>query len=465
MSAIITSTARINNSKRLIESFSGTERQYLFVGRPQPWIDENNPPAPFDSLKNENQVRSDILAFKRLNPTEVTHGIPRINWVSGNYYDFYRHDYDGTKAGVDLTSGSATLPLDLFGANFYVVTDEFKVYKCLWNNGGQPSTVKPSTTGINEVTLADGYIWKYMYTVSPADTLKFVTRDFIPVKKLEADPGSTDPYYDQFLIQQSAVNGSINFIRVDSSGSGYPVSSNAIPVTIIGDGTGATALATTNSLGQVIRITMSNKGTGYTFATATIGGGGTGATATAIISPKGGHGSDAVYELGAYYALVSVNLGFEEGGGDFPKFNDYRRLGIMSKPNIFDTTTPAFANTLDATAKLQLTSVSSGVGGFYRVDEVIQGSTSGATAIVVEYDEVTSTLKYIQPKNQEAFFFGNFVPGETISGTTSGASGSLQIKINPEVDTYSGDMVYLENRAVVTRSSDQTEEIRIVIET
>ena len=37
-------------------------------------------------------------------------------------------------------------------------------------------------------------------------------------------------------------------------------------------------------------------------------------------------------------------------------------------------------------------------------------------------------------------------------------------KANPDVKKYSGDIIYVDNRAPITRSSSQKEEVKIVIE-
>lgn len=458
MAAIITSKTRIYNAEQIFESFSEAEvtRQYLFVGRPQPWSNELAPDTPIDSVKQDYEVRRDMLAAKRILPSDVSLGILRRNWTTGKYYDLYRDDYDGsTVQGVNIDTGAATFPETLFDANFYVVTDEFNVYKCIWNASGVQSTVKPTGTSLNEFTTADGYVWKYMYTIAPSDVLKFVSTDFIPVKRIINDPGVADFYYGQYQVEQAAIDGALSRILVVAGGTGYPISSTTIPVVIVGDGVGATATATSNSSGQITSVQITNKGTGYTFATVSIGGGGTGASAQAIMQPKGGHGKDATRELGGYYVLLNVRLGFEDGSGDFPSVNDYRRIGILRDPTEFGTSVPLLATTVNATKSLTL---GVGVTGTFAPDSVITGGSSAATATVVSYNSTTRVLNYVQVGSQ----IGTFTVGETISsGANSGVVSALG---NPEMNVQSGELVYLEHRRQIVFQEASIADIKITIE-
>jgi hypothetical protein len=280
MTAIITSRAKVFDAEQLLASItSGSTKHYLFIGKTLAWTNDNSPDTPVDSRSMQLQARRDMLAVKRIQSSDASLGIANRAWVTGRYYDMYRHDYDGTVAGVDLTTGAATAPATLFDANFYVVTSDYNIYKCIYNGGGVASTVMPTGTTTSQFTTADGYIWKFMATVPPSAATKFQTNNFSPVKKVGSNPGSSDPYYNQYLVEQAAIDGALSYIKVVNQGTGYTASSTTVPVTITGDGTGATALATTNALGKVTAITITAAGTGYTWATITVGGGGTGARA------------------------------------------------------------------------------------------------------------------------------------------------------------------------------------------
>jgi hypothetical protein len=476
VAAIITNKFRIHNAQSFKEGFSevADTKMYLGIGRPQSWDNENSPDTPYDTVGSEYYNWDDMLALKRIQSTDVSLSVVRRNWVSGKYYDIYRHDYDGTTTGVNIDSGATTTPASLYDANFYVITDEYNVYKCLKNtsNGNVvQSTVKPTGTDSNNITTSDGYIWKYMYTVAPADVLKFVSTDFIPVKTLGSNPGSTDSYYGQYLVEQAAVDGAIDRIVIDDFGSNYNRAASEISVTIIGDGLGAEAEVTTSD-GQVKEVIVTNRGTGYTWARVEIGlpdlGSGN-AAATAIISPKGGHGKDAVEELGGFYVMMNVRLEYDDGAGDFPIDNDYRRICLIRDPINFGASSVASNVTLIANRTISYSAVS----GTFALDEEFKGNTSGARGRIVSLNTGSSpkTLRYIQTKDDGAGLGSPdptigalFQNGETIVGSTTGAQGTITGIADPDVTSDSGDIIYVENRRPINRAGDQIEDIKIIVE-
>ena len=182
MAAIITTKFRIHNAQSFKEGFdeAAASNIYLGIGRPQSWTNDNSPDTPKDTVSDELYYWDDMIALKRVQSSDVSLAIVRRNWTTGKYYDTYRHDYNGTTAGVNINDGGATTPATLADANYYVITDEDNVYKCINNRKNGivvQSTSKPTGTTANALIgpLADGYVWKYMFTVSPADVLKFVS--------------------------------------------------------------------------------------------------------------------------------------------------------------------------------------------------------------------------------------------------------------------------------------------------
>jgi hypothetical protein len=451
MAAIITNKFRIHNAEQYVEAFSeasGTN-VYLFIGRPQPWSDDTSPDTPVDNINTHFNAYDDMVAMKRVTDSDVVHAVIRRDWTSGTVYDTYAHNYTSSNQS---NSGAS----DLFSATFYVLTEDYNVYKVIDNNGNSASTTKPTGTGTDIITTADGYKWKYMYTISAADALKFLSTDFMPVKFIDSDPGSGQPYKEQYDVQEAATSGTIEVINVTAGGSGY---SSAPTVTITGDGSGATATATV-SAGAVTAITLSNVGSGYTQASVTLsGGGGSNATAQVIVSPEGGHGSNAVHELGGFYVMNNVRLEYNDGSGDFPVSNDYRRIGLVRDPYDFGTTDVATSTTMSATKSI--TFESSGLTGTFVVDEQITGGTSGAVARVIDWDATSRVLRFYQDINTG---FTDFQAAETVTGGASSASGSVNALNDPEVEPDSGDIMYIEHRRPINRASDQIEDIKLVVE-
>ena len=424
MASIVTSKFRVHNAQQFVESFSEASNtiMYLFVGKNTAFPDDNNPPTPINSTANiEFTPWRDMFGAKRIQSSDVSHAIGRYNWTSGTVYMAY-------------SDTSTSLLTD----TFYVMTEDYNVYKCLFNNASTASTTKPTGVSTSQFTTADGYIWKYMYTVTTSNALKFLTTDYIPVQTLTSDGGE-----DQYDVQTAAVNGAINVIRVTSGGSGY---ATAPAVTITGDGTGATANSTIVA-NVVTAVTVTNAGTGYTRATVAFASGA--AAATAVISPKGGHGADAVEELGGKYVIINTRLEGSESN-TISTANEFRQVGLVRDPFLFGTTTRATGSAFRQTFKYTLT----GITGTFTNDETV---TSGSnTASVVEF--TTPNLFVTKPVDAA------FANGATVTGGTSGATATISVISTPSLEAYTGDLLYVENRVPISRASDQIEDVKLIIQ-
>ena len=484
MPAIITDKFRIHNSEQFQEAFSETSgnTMYLGIGRPQAFATStrgdsrtNNegtdtaPLTPADNLNAQHFPFDDLLAAKKIAASDVTFAIPRRNWTTGTTYDIYRHDYGeyatGTTTAITANGGASTL----HDSAFYVLTTARNVYKCLDNDNNTASTVEPTGTSTTVLTTADGYKWKYMYTLSASQQANFLSTDFMAV--------STNS-----TVSSAAVDGAIEIIKIKTAGSGGTNGTHT-NIDIRGDGTGGKCSVTVAG-GVVTAVTVTTAGTGYTFGTVSnaqiVSAGATslsGAELDVIIPPQGGHGKNAIEELGGFYVMMNTSLEGTESGnsGDLTVANDFRKITLIRDPNSGGSA--ATSTTLRATKAINLT----GVSGSYVVDEKITQASTGAIGKVVEWDSSNKILYYIQTRhtnegidtngNQTAFSGTNVVSGAggatgtptTTSSTidsvsfTSGYSAS-------EIDHDSGDILYIENRAPITRAADQTENIKLVIE-
>lgn len=415
MSAIITDRFRIQNAKAFKANFGTTD--YMFLGRSLPWGDDTNPPLPTDSFNAQANIWQNMLGAKKLSGSDIKQSIRRINWTSGSVYA----EYDSSDQNLLLL-------------DFYVVNSSLSVYKCISNNNGGQSTVEPTATGNTYISLGDGYVWKYMYTISGTDSQKFLTPQYMPVPDTAVSPHPDG-------------GKTIYKIVVTNGGSGY---SSVPTVTIIGDGSGATATATVVG-GVVTAITVTSSGSGYTFADVVISGGaGSGAAAYSIITPIGGHGSDPITELGAYN--VTINGRFEYGeSGDLTVDNDFRTIGIIRGPTAYGTTVAW----TQATAKQTTDAAITGVSGSIGLDDVITFS-SGVTGVVVDYNSSTHVITLTN-------LSGVIVSGQTFTAS-SGGTGTLATITYPDMEPMSGSMLYIENRIPTPRSDDQIEDIKITFE-
>jgi len=485
MPAIITDKFRFHNAEQFSEAFTEASgnTMYLGIGRPQAFATstradsrtENQgtdvaPITPTDNVNAQTITFDDMLAAKKITSSDVTFAIPRRNWTSGTVYDEYRHDYGeritGTTTAKTANSGASTL----FDATFYVLTAARNVYKCLDNNSNAASTVEPTGTDVTILSTADGYKWKYMYTLSASQQANFLSTDFMAVAT-----NST--------VSSAAVDGAINVIKIKTAGSGGTDGTHT-GIAIRGDGSGGVCSVTVTS-GAVTAVTVTSPGTGYTFGTVSnaqiVAAGATslvGAELDVIIEPKGGHGFNAIEELGGFYVMLNTSLEGTESAntGDVTVANDFRKISLIRDPDAGGSA--ASATTLRATKAINLT----GVSGTFTADEEINQASTGAVGKVVEWDSVNSILYYIQTKfndegvdsngNQTAFSGTNAVTGQ--SSSASGTPTTTTSTINnvsftsgyssPEIDHDTGDILYIENRAPITRAADQTENIKLIIE-
>jgi len=424
MASLVTSKFRVHNAQQFAEAFSEASNtvMYLFIGKNTTFPNDNSPPTPVNSTANiEYTPWRDMYAAKRITTSDVTHAIDRYDWTSGTVYD----QYDDTDT-------------DLLDDDFYVMTDEYNVYKCLFNVGGSASTTKPTGVSTSPFTTADGYIWKFMYTVTTAKALKFLTNDYIPVQTLTSDGGE-----DQWDVQAAAVDGGIHVVKVTAGGSGY---ATAPAVTITGDGTGATANSTITA-NVVTKVTITAAGTGYTRASVSFASGA--ATANAIISPQGGHGSDAVEELGGKFIMLNVRLDGNESN-TFSVANEFRQVGIVRDPYLYGTTTRAVASSFRQSFKYQL----SGISGTFTVDETITSGSNTASLIEFTTPNIFTTLPLHLP----------FANTTSVTGGTSGATGTIAVITTPGLKPYSGDIIYVENRVPIARADDQIEDVKLVVQ-
>jgi len=246
--------------------YNENDYYYFFVSRTLEWEDEEDPEQPIDSVSYANTSHRNTLFVKRIQASDVVLMAPRYNWTLGTVYDQYDDAYGETDANDDLISPYSGLSKKLNTAEFYVVTDEYNVYKCISNGEDSESTVKPTGTDTNTIETSDGYIWKFMFRVEAGDVTKFLTATHIPVRKMA---GLGEPQFD--------VNGFVDNISVTSGGSGY---STAPYVVIQGDGKTTPTVTIDSTTGQdasafsicstngssediVSSIIVTNGGTGY----------------------------------------------------------------------------------------------------------------------------------------------------------------------------------------------------------
>jgi hypothetical protein len=246
--------------------------------------------------------------------------------------------------------------------------------------------------------------------------------------------------------------GTINAIKLISSGFGYGVANIAIQ----GDGTGATATATIDTaLGKITKINITNPGSGYTFANIVITGNGYGASARAIMSPFGGHGKNAPDELFARTLMFYSNVSTDLNQG-IAVNNDYRQLGIIKNPRAYNNDTRVVGSVETACFIVE---GSINTAQFPRDTDVTVNRTIGETNFSRRYRVVASSPSSVLlqsldndiPQINDIFTNSN---SQTFTASTVG---------NPTVDKYSGQLMFIDNKAGFTPSAEETVTLRTVI--
>jgi len=508
MPATITKSFRIHNAQQFKEAFSESQdtKMYLFIGREKEWPNANTPPTPVDTVQySEYDVYRNMFAAKKISQSDIQFVIPRINWESGTIY----HEYQNKDSS-------------LYANNFYVITDGFNVYKCIFNNQGAQSTVKPTATVTDtNFKTSDGYLWKYMYTVSGADQVKFVNDNFIPVKELLTDDGSA-----QFTVQTSAANGAIGTIDVGTIGSSYINNSSTFAgvtnssVLVANTGANSTSGIYTGSTifisagrgaGQIreivnyagasrtltvntaFSVTPNTSSTYLITPKATVSGDGTGALAYTNVAANGSIANVTIVSSGLNYSkantVITANVGSGAtaqtylapygGHGSAPLYElgghnvmlnvrlsptDVTNLANADFRTIGILKDPLLANgtianttTLNMTTRLTLT----GKTGSFTEDERVSGGLSGASGRVVVFanTNATGTQGVLSLTEVE----GTFTNTETITANQSGITADTAGITGNEITPFSGEILYIDNLVKVQRAIDQTEDIKLVI--
>ena len=514
MAAIITDQIRILNAKNFVAGVTSSSNSYYsFIGLPNSTDIQSdwdvNPPSPKDNFDEENNYWDTMIALKKINSSDIRQVVQKRIWSSGTTYDMYRHDY--SRSNTAKVSGAT----NLYSAYYYVLNSDYKVYICLQNGtnpenpNGRPSLDEPTFTDLEPRSAGssgDGYIWKYLYTVKPSDIVKFESTDFMPVP-LDWETGT-----DNASIRDNSVDGSIKIVTITNRGVGLGTANRTYTrVPIKGDGTGAECTIVINNDREVDSITISSQGSGYTYGNVDLVSGGvpTGSTIpifNTIISPQGGHGYDIYRELGAYNALLYSRIENDVENPDFITGNQIARVGIVKNPQAFGGSLLVL-DKASALSALRLTGVGYSSATFAADSYVTQTVGTGITAVgrIVNYDQNTGVLKYWQDRTFAGFTTAGigitnptygfnlteFTNSPSAGGNVVISGGSVSLSIStsftgvstvinnrtyyfgqsftngvssPEVKKYSGNIIYVDNRPSITRSSNQKEDIKVILQ-
>jgi hypothetical protein len=248
------------------------------------------------------------------------------------------------------------------------------------------------------------------------------------------------------------VGGTIDAIKIISGGYGYGVAN----IEIQGDGTGATATATIDSAtGRITKINITNTGLNYTFANVVINGNGQGAKLRAIMSPFGGHGKNAPDELFARTLMFYSNLSTDLNQGVSVN-NDYRQLGIIKNPRSYglDTRFQGSSGSGCFIIESNINTTSFPQDTNLRVNRIIEGETFERRYRIVAS---TSSIALLQSLDNDTPVINDTFENE------DGQTFTVLSVGEPTIDKYSGQLMFIDNKAGFTPSADETVTLRTVI--
>jgi hypothetical protein len=523
MSALVTDQFRILNATNFIESVdNSSDSYYVWVGLTNPnrytgfgrninWdggdgVVNGVVPNPIDNLDYLTQYEDTLLFGKKVTSSNIRRVIKRVDWVRGKKYDMYRHDYSISNLSPIAKRAR------LYDSEYYVLNSDYRVYICIENGSsginttGNQSLYEPTFTDLEPSiagTGGDGYVWKYLFTVSPGDIVKFDSTEYITL------PNNWSNSTDSQIVSvrengDSEVNDNqIKTVYIDNPGSNYQSSGE---VDILGNGTGGRVFVEINSNGEIINTTVTSGGKGYTYGIVDLGSlqpnGNISnpAKLIPIIPPSRGHGYDLYKELGADRVMIYSR--FDDSSRDFPINTKFCQIGILKNPTKFISTEVFSDSQFSGLYAINFSDVNTIPP---TIGEKISQSVSGGVAVgyVASYDSDTKVLKYFKDRSlyygttyDQTDYVGVSTSGNAnidfsstggnVVAETSGFSGQISsfsgitttvnnsiINLgvvfnnglaNPEINKKTGDIIYIDNRPLVSRNIRQKEDIKIILE-
>lgn len=425
-------------------------------------IARSDPVGPADGITettvgsqfNQEKFRHTLQSVKIM--SNASYVIPVVNWESGEVYEAYDNN-------------------NPFQTNFYVINSAREVFLCLEQGRLDDGSIQPAFTEPNSFQAknqaksfrtSDGYLWRFMYTISNFAAGSFQTRQYAPVKQI-VDTGTTIPEEIQQLnLQDSAIGGQILGVIIDSGGDNYTNPT----LTFTGNGAGARFVADIFD-NRIVNVRCDSNGIGgflhgadYDYASiiVTDPGGGSGASLRPVIAPRVGLGADPVRDLKCRQLMLQTDFIGREENTIVANDCEFYQVGIIKGLTRYGTDSAFNGNTGQVSKILTVNEVTGAwVEGdtFSNAEETITGKILYLdTQTLYYYQDVETGFERPQAAN------GSFVAGMDLTNE-QGGTATITGVVNPDVDAYSGEILYINTlEDGVTREADQTEDIRIVIQ-
>ena len=516
MSAIVTDQFRILNASNFVDSIDSNS-YYITLGLANPvaagygrtsdW--NTNPPSPIDNLAYASHTGDTVLFGKKITSANCRRIVRRIDWTSGTKYEIYRDDYSVTNP-APITNAAR-----LYDANYYVMNEDFRVYICIENGSdgnnpkGNVSQDQPTFTDLEPSRAGDsgdGYIWKYLFTISPSDIIKFDSTDYITVPNDWFTSNDAQIRAIRESGDSSINDNQIKTVFIENAGSNY---ANGLgqEMNIIGDGTGGKVRVDVEG-GKITNTVVVSGGKDYSYALVDLGSinsftSGTSAKLVPVIPPSKGHGYDLYKELGTDRVLVYAR--FDDSTKDFPVDTSFAQVSIIKNPTAVGTSNTFTDNNFTGLSAFKFTSITGTPKVGEKIEQSVQNGTAKAFGYVASFDTETKVLKYFTDRslfynqttkdqqdytgistNGRPYAFessSNLISGQTsaftaavdtgFSGIATNPTGIKQINLGvsftagmsvPEINKGSGEVIYLDNRASIARNARQKEDIKVILE-
>tara|TARA_Y100000593_G_scaffold90859_1_gene178237 strand:- start:16011 stop:18050 length:2040 start_codon:yes stop_codon:yes gene_type:complete len=202
------STLKSGLRRQLVSSFVdnfstySTNKYFLTIGKVDGWTAGQTFDSIPDTRLNDTEFWRNIVGIKQIDFNSAYYMATKYVWTNGTIYDEYD---DGS---------------DMSNKKYYVMNNNYDVYKCISNNGNQSSSSEPTGVNTNKtINTSDGYIWKYLFTI-PEPHRYYIDDDYIPIS-IAQNKGTSSQSKNQWEVQKNAVDGAIDFIKITTTNSNY----------------------------------------------------------------------------------------------------------------------------------------------------------------------------------------------------------------------------------------------------
>jgi hypothetical protein len=347
-------------------------------------------PIPLDTHVSQYLHYNDMIAAKLIAQTDVSHVLKRVDWTSGVVYleyDAYADDVidqnffvfttafrvykcignnQGAASTIEPTGTSTSIieTSDNYRWKFMFEVQQADVLKFVttdWIPVNSPATAnQPEQAAVESAAVSGaldhisvsngGTLYKSTTGTAQAGTGSNIT--------LAATASPIPDYYNNMTVFISSgvgsgqiktvtdYDGTTKEATIDSAWTTIPDNTSVYEVmpavtltplagdTPIASGAVARVSGVSQPAGIITKVSMVSGGNNYRFVTATVTSGDNGGDAATLqprVSPPGGHGKDAVSELGGAYVMLNSRLIGNEGS-DFPVEDDFRKVHLLLNP-------------------------------------------------------------------------------------------------------------------------------------